>query len=138
MQLSNNTFYKLTDEPNLQKQNTNFGTLKQIVASQKKNTNIYQKNFHSSWTPIFSEAVVGWCSVEKVFLEISENTFFYRTPPVAAFLFYGLPKTHKCFEKFQPLRQIVSGLRYISASLSKYIDCFLKYQAKTWKSYIGA
>ena len=33
MQLSNNTFYELTDEPNLQKQNTNFGTLKQIIAS---------------------------------------------------------------------------------------------------------
>ena len=33
MQLSNNTFYELTDEANLQKQNTNFGTLKQIIAS---------------------------------------------------------------------------------------------------------
>ena len=72
------------------------------------------------------------------FCRISENTFFYRTPPVAAFLLYELTKIHKCFEKLQPLRQIVSGLRCISASLSKYIDCFLKYQAKTWKSYIGA
>ena len=45
MQLSNNTIYELADEPNLQKQNTNFGTLKQIIASQKKNANIYQKIF---------------------------------------------------------------------------------------------
>ena len=37
---------------------------------------------------IFTEAVATRRSVKKVFLEISqnsqENTFFYRTPPVAA------------------------------------------------------
>ena len=54
-----------------------------------------------------------------------------RTP-----IFYGLPKIHKFFEKFPPIRPVVSGFNCISASLSEYADSFLKYQAKTCKSYI--
>ena len=51
-------------------------------------------------------------------------------------IFYGLPKIHKFFEKFLPVRPIVPGFNCISASLSEYVDSFLKYQAKACKSYI--
>ena len=37
---------------------------------------------------ITTEVVARWCSVKKVFLEISKSTFSYRTPPVEVFWRY--------------------------------------------------
>ena len=51
-------------------------------------------------------------------------------------VFYGLPKIHKLFKKFPPLRPIVSHLNSNSCKLSEFIDSFLKYQAKRCKSFI--
>ena len=100
-QLSDSTFYKQTDESNLQKQNTK---LRNEIMNLKANNYISEKeykflskHFHSSRTPVS----------------------------------YGLPKMHKFFEKFPPLRPIVSGFNCISASLSEYVDSSLKYLAKT-------
>ena len=47
-------------------------------------------------------------------------------------IFYGLPKIHKSFDTFPPLRPIVSGFSTCTSRLS---DTFLKYQAKKCKSY---
>ena len=54
-----------------------------------------------------------------------------RTP-----LFYGLPKIHKIFDLFPPLRPIVSGFDSCTCNLSKFVDSFLKFQAQKCKSYI--
>ena len=51
-------------------------------------------------------------------------------------IFYGLPKIHKKFENFPPLRPIVSGVNSCTSKLSEYIDTFLKYQARTGASYL--
>ena len=51
-------------------------------------------------------------------------------------IFYGLPKIHKKFELFPPLRPIVSGINSCTSKLSEYIDSFLKYQARKGSSYI--
>ena len=51
-------------------------------------------------------------------------------------LFYGLPKIHKIFELFPPLQPIVSGFNSCTCNLSKFVDSFLKFQARKCKSYI--
>ena len=51
-------------------------------------------------------------------------------------IFYGLPKIHKTFTHFPPLRPIVSGFNSCTSRLSEYLDTFLKYQAKKGKSYL--
>ena len=51
-------------------------------------------------------------------------------------VFYGLPKIHKTFKDFPPLRPIVSGFNSCTARLSEYLDTFLKFQAKKCKSYL--
>ena len=51
-------------------------------------------------------------------------------------IFYGLPKIHKTFTDFPPLRPIVSGFNSCTSRLSEYLDTFLKYQAKKGKSYL--
>ena len=52
-------------------------------------------------------------------------------------IFYGLPKIHKTFSDFPPLRPIVSAYNSCTSRLSEYLDSFLKFQAKRCKSYIG-
>ena len=52
-------------------------------------------------------------------------------------LFYGLPKIHKIFDLFPPLRPIVSGFDFCTCNLSKVVDLFLKFKAQKCKSYIG-
>ncbi len=54
-----------------------------------------------------------------------------RTP-----CFYGLPKMHKSFSKFPPLRPICSGYQSCTARLSEWVDSFLKPAAMKTKSYI--
>ena len=54
-----------------------------------------------------------------------------RTPE-----FYGLPKIHKMFSNFPPLRPIVSGYKSCSNRLSEYLDSFLKFQAQKCNSYV--
>ena len=68
---------------------------------------------------------------EKEYKFVSKHFHSSRTPT-----FYGLPKIQKLFEKYPPLRPVVSGFNWISASLSEYVDSFLKYQAKTCYSCI--
>ena len=51
-------------------------------------------------------------------------------------IFYGLPKIHKIFTEFPPLRPIVSGFNSCLCHLSEFVDSFLKFQARNCKSYI--
>ena len=51
-------------------------------------------------------------------------------------IFYGLPKIHKMFDLFPPLRPIVSQIKSSTRRLSEYLDSFLKYQAQRTSSYI--
>ena len=51
-------------------------------------------------------------------------------------IFYGLPKIHKLFEIFPPLRPIVSSYNNCTCRLSEFLDTFLKYQAQRTESYI--
>ena len=51
-------------------------------------------------------------------------------------IFYGLPKIHKIFNEFPPLRPIVSGFNSCTSRLSEYLDTFLKFQAKKCTSYV--
>ena len=62
---------------------------------------------------------------------LTENLENLRTP-----LFYGLPKIHKIFDLFPPLRPIVSGFDFCTYNLSKFVDSFLTFQAQKRKSYI--
>ena len=56
---------------------------------------------------------------EAIFL--SSNLKDSRMP-----IFYGLPKIHKCFTHFPPLRPIVSQIGSLPYTISKYVDSFLK------------
>ena len=51
-------------------------------------------------------------------------------------IFYGLPKIHKQFETFPPLRPIVSQMKSATRRLSEFVDSFLKYQAQKTSSFI--
>ena len=105
-QLSDSTFYEQTYDSNLQKQNTK---LRNEIMNLNANHYISEKEYKF----------------------LSKHFHSSRTP-----IFYGITKIHQFFEKFPPLRPIVSGFNCILASLSEYVDSFLKYQAKTCKSYI--
>ena len=54
-----------------------------------------------------------------------------RTPS-----FYGLPKLHKAFSNFPPLRPISSGSSSCTKRLSEFIDTFLKPLAQKLPSYV--
>ena len=68
---------------------------------------------------------------KKESLLLTENLNKPRLP-----IFYGLPKIHKSFQEFPPLRPIVSGFSSCTSKLSEYLDTFLKYQARKCSSYI--
>ena len=53
---------------------------------------------------------------------LTENLENPQTP-----LFYGLPKIHKIFDSFPPLRHIVSGFNSCTCNLSKFVSSFLKF-----------
>ena len=53
-----------------------------------------------------------------------------RTP-----YFYGLPKIHKKFDQFPPLRPICSGFNSCTSKLSEFVDAFLKPLAQQSPSY---
>lgn len=67
----------------------------------------------------------------KEYKFLSKNLEQPRTP-----IFYGLPKIHKTFFTSPPLRPIISGFNSCTANLSKYLDSFLKFQARKCESYI--
>ena len=48
-------------------------------------------------------------------------------------LFYRLPKIHKKFDLFSPLRPIVSGFDSCTCNLSKFVDSFLKFESQKIK-----
>ena len=54
-----------------------------------------------------------------------------RTP-----IFYGLPKIHKFFTSFPPLRPIVSHVNSCTRRLSEFLDSFLKRQAQLCSSFV--
>ena len=54
-----------------------------------------------------------------------------RTP-----YFYGLPKIHKRFDQFPPLRPICSGFNSCTSKLFEFVDVFLKPLAQQSPSYI--
>ena len=69
--------------------------------------------------------------LEEEFQFITAENEDPRTP-----LFYGLPKVHKLFEKFPPLRPIVSHVGSCTHRLSEFLDAFLKFQAQLLPSFI--
>ena len=73
---------------------------------------------------------------EKYITEKESKTITEHLSSPRLCLFYGLPKIHKFFKDFPPLRPIVSGFNSCTARLSEYLDTFLKYQATKSKSYI--
>ena len=50
--------------------------------------------------------------------------------------FYGLPKIHKEYITFPPLRPICSGFKSCTAKMSEFIDAYLKPLAQNTSSYI--
>ena len=50
--------------------------------------------------------------------------------------FYGLPKIHKQYISFPPLRPICSGFNSCTAKISEFIDAYLKPLAQNTSSYI--
>ena len=51
-------------------------------------------------------------------------------------VFYGLPKIHKEYERFPPLRPIVAGYRSATVQLSEYVDSYLKPAARKRFSFV--
>ena len=51
--------------------------------------------------------------------------------------FYGLPKIHKEYITFAPLRPICSGFNSRTAKMSEFIDAYLKPLAQNTSSYIN-
>ena len=71
---------------------------------------------------------------KKGYISETENTILRegtRSP-----CFYGLPKIHKKFTNFPPLRPICSGYESCTAKTSEWVDSFLKPAARKTFSYI--
>ena len=90
-------------------------TIYRTVLSMNKQMNLFYKNKTKKITEIMNLKANHYIS-QKEYKFLSNHLHSSRTP-----LFYGLPKIHKFFEKFPPLRPIVSGFNSISASLSEYV-----------------
>ena len=74
--------------------------------------------YRKSLDKIIDELKVNGYISETEEIRLKEGT---RTP-----CFYGLPKIHKTFEKFPPIRPICSGYNSCSTRLSEWVDSFLK------------
>ena len=55
---------------------------------------------------------------------------------VRTLCFYGLPKIHKYFNSFLPLRPICSGINSCTAKISDFVDVFLRHAAQQNPSYV--
>ena len=84
--------------------------------------------YRKSLNEIIDELKVNGYISETEEIRLKEGS---RTP-----CFYGLPKIHKTFEKFPPLRPICSGYNSCSTRLSEWVDSFLKPAAMQTSSYI--
>lgn len=102
------------------------------------NTNFYEKLTEdptSQYTKEIEEILVKMEKEEMIndndreFL--TEHLECPKTPT-----FYGLPKIHKSFTKFPPLRPIVSNVDSCTRRISEYLDSFLKFQARGCGSFI--
>ena len=105
-QLNNELFYTPLDT-DPNEQYTN--QVSEIITCMKKNDYISQKEYQY----------------------LTEDLHEPRIP-----VFYGIPKLHKKFKDFPPLRPIVSGFKSCTCRLSEFIDSFLKFQAQKCNSYI--
>ena len=54
-----------------------------------------------------------------------------RTPQ-----FYGLPKLHKEYDTFPPIRPICSGFNSCTSKIAQFLDAFLKPLAQSNPSYV--
>jgi len=74
---------------------------------------------------------------KKGYFSNNQSTFIFEDRGCPRMpVFYGLPKIHKLFQHFPPLRPIVSQIKSSTYNFSRYIDSFLKYQAQKCESYI--
>ena len=84
----------------------------------------YQDTIDGTMDDLLSEEIITDFEAEQ----IKEGT---RTPS-----FYGLPKIHKDFDSFPPLRPICSGFNSFTIKISEFVDVFLKPAAQQNPSYI--
>ena len=71
------------------------------------------------------------CITKQEYNYLAENLENPRTP-----LFYGLTIIYKIFDSFPSLRAIVSDFNSRTCNLSKFVDSFLKFQAKKCNCYV--
>ena len=64
------------------------------------------------------------------YFEASKLKSGSRTPQ-----FYGLPKLHKLYDTFPPLRPIFSGFSSCASKIAQFLDAFLKPLAQSNPSY---
>ena len=105
---------------------------------QLENQEFYRAVYEDPTTQLAEEIENEMKAMEETNLigkkEFHLLTEFLAKPRIA--IFYGLPKIHKSFVNFPPLRPIVSGFSSYTSRLSEFVDTFLKYQAKKCKSYL--
>ena len=70
-------------------------------------------------------------SSELIDFEASKLKSGCRTPQ-----FYGLPKLHKEYDTFPPLRPICSGFSSCTSKIAQFLDAFLKPLAQSNPSYV--
>jgi len=97
----------------------------------EKITNDPTKNYCEHLQNEFQDMKTKELITEKEYKYLTEHL---ENPRLS--IFYGLPKIHKLFQTFPPLRPIVSNYNSCTSRLSEYLDTFLKYQAQRSKSYI--
>ena len=98
---------------------------KEFYEELPENSNItYKKEIDAKVDTLLSNDIITE-------FEASNLTLGTRTP-----CFYGLPKIHKLFDHFPPLRPICSGYYSCTAKISEFVDAFLKPAAQHSSSYV--
>ena len=98
---------------------------KEFYEELPENPNItYKKEIDAKVDTLLSNDIITEFEASKLTLET-------RTP-----CFYGLPKIHKLFDHFPPLRPICSGYYSCIAKISEFVDAFLKPAAQHSSSYV--
>ena len=95
------------------------------VCKDLNNKKYYQKLDHDN-----SEEIIGEKHkiIEQVKDSLNDTEYNILTDDseTETPVFYGLPKIHKEYERFPPLRPIVAGYKPATVKLSEYVDSYLK------------
>ena len=100
------------------------------------NRKYYKKLDYNNIDNIINEKQLLITQIKDYLDETEYDTLLMDNSDTCTPAFYGLPKIHKEYENFPPLRPIVAGYNSVTVKLSEYVDSYLKPAAQKSFSFV--